>query len=497
MVPGEPFVRAVTSQRNRARKERIRAHYDEWADRTPAWRGRRAAYYEEIDRFVDRLVPPGASVLDAGCGTGELLGRLRRPRMLGIDFSPRQIDLARARHPNAAFETADLEDPEAMEDLAARYGTYDWIVLSNVVDEVDDVWQVFRNLRAFCHPGTRLLVFHFNYLWEPAVRVTSALGLHRPITTLNWLSRGDMRNLLVLNGFVPITEGHRCILPFRIPLLAPLANRFLVELPVLRNGGLAQYVLARPIEVDGRRSVPQYAVSVVCPCRNERGNVRAVVERLPHMGSHTELIFVDGESDDGTVEEIQKVIQEEKGRRDIRLIHQRPNKGKGDAVRLGFAAARGEVLMILDADLTAAPEDLPKFYLALVENRCEFVNGSRFVYPMERAAMRFLNFLGNKFFAVAFTWLLGRPLRDTLCGTKVLFKKDWERIVAGRAYFGDFDPFGDFDLLFGATRLGLEIREIPVRYSERKYGSTKISRFRHGALLLRMCWVALWKLKVR
>jgi glycosyltransferase involved in cell wall biosynthesis len=234
----------------------------------------------------------------------------------------------------------------------------------------------------------------------------------------------------------------------------------------------------------------------VIPCKNERGNIAPAVERLPALGTETEIIFVDGNSTDGTVEAIEAVIAKYGTARSIRLVHQGNGRGKGDAVRKGFDAATGDVLMILDADLTVAPEDLPKFYDALISGKGDFINGTRLVYPMESEAMRFLNFLGNKFFGVAFSWLLGQRITDTLCGTKVLFKRDYERIKAGRSYFGNFDPFGDFDLLFGAARLNLRLIDLPVRYHDRTYGETKISRFRHGLLLFRMCGIALKRLKL-
>jgi glycosyltransferase involved in cell wall biosynthesis len=233
---------------------------------------------------------------------------------------------------------------------------------------------------------------------------------------------------------------------------------------------------------------------VIVPARNERGNIEAAVERTPSMGSSMELVFVEGNSSDGTAEAIERVIAAYPGK-NIRLVRQGNGVGKGDAVRKGFTAATGDVLMILDADLTMPPEDLPKFFRALASGRGEFINGSRLVYPMEKQAMRFLNTLGNKFFSLAFTWLLDQPFKDTLCGTKVLYRRDYERIAAGRSYFGEFDPFGDFDLLFGAAKLDLKIVEIPIRYRERKYGTTQISRFRHGWLLLRMCLFALRRIK--
>jgi glycosyltransferase involved in cell wall biosynthesis len=226
------------------------------------------------------------------------------------------------------------------------------------------------------------------------------------------------------------------------------------------------------------------------------------------MGSHTELIFVDGDSTDGTVEKIEELIEKHRGKKDIKLIHQVPRGsdeahtgkmlklGKGDAVRKGFDAASGDILMILDSDLTVPPSELPKFYRAMAEGRGEFINGTRLVYDMEAGAMRFLNMLANHAFSILFTWLLEQRIKDTLCGTKVLSKSDYESIRANRAYFGDFDPFGDFDLLFGAALLNLKIVEVPIRYRARTYGDIKIERWKHGLLLLRMSWIAAKKLKL-
>jgi glycosyltransferase involved in cell wall biosynthesis len=211
------------------------------------------------------------------------------------------------------------------------------------------------------------------------------------------------------------------------------------------------------------------------------------------MGGGTELIFVEGNSSDDTFCAIEREIAKRPGYQ-AKLFKQ-PGKGKGDAVRMGFANATGELLMILDADLTVPPEDLPRFYEAWHSGRAEFVNGVRLVYPMEEKSMRFLNLVGNKFFSLAFSWLLSQPVKDTLCGTKVLGRKQYEMIASNRAYFGQIDPFGDFDLLFGAAKFNLKIVDMPIRYRERTYGETNIQRWKHGILLLRMVLLASRKIK--
>jgi glycosyltransferase involved in cell wall biosynthesis len=238
-----------------------------------------------------------------------------------------------------------------------------------------------------------------------------------------------------------------------------------------------------------------YKVSVIIPARNEAGNIENAVKRTPKLGKWDELIFVEGNSSDNTKKEIERVIEKYKNKRNLVLINQGKGRGKGDAVRKGFAQAKGDILMILDADLTMPPEELPKYYRVISERIGEFVMGSRLVYPMENQAMRFLNILGNKFFSLAFSFLLDQKIKDTLCGTKVLFKDDYQQIVKNRSYFGDFDPFGDFDLIFGAAKLNLKIVEVPIRYKARTYGETNISRFKHGFLLLKMVLFASRKIK--
>jgi SAM-dependent methyltransferase len=481
-------------------REQKRDMFDRLAPGRDRWRRRNRGYHRELDRLLAFLIPPGREVLEAGCSTGHTLAALQPSRGVGIDFSPGMVSRARENHPGLIFRVDDAEAPSTT-------GTFDFVVMSDLLGELTDVWNALRSSRRFCRPDSRLVLTSYNHLWEPALRAAERLGLKMPQDHQNWLSPEDLENLLALNGFEVVQKGHRVLFPFPIPLLAPLCNRFLAKLPLLRRLCLVFFVVARPVEPMVPRG--ELSVSVIVPCRNERGNIRPAVERIPAMGRGTEIVFVDGDSTDGTVEEIETVMRESLGRREIRLIHQVPpgsqgaaaggkmlRLGKGDAVRKGFAAARGEVLMILDADLTVPPEDLPKFYMALAEGRGECVNGTRLVYPMEREAMRFLNKLGNKFFSRLFTYLLGQRIKDTLCGTKVLLASDYRRIADGRAFFGDFDPFGDFDLLFGASKLSLRIVEVPIRYRERTYGEIKIERFRHGLLLLRMSALAFWRLKL-
>ncbi|HEY3445908.1 MAG TPA: bifunctional class I SAM-dependent methyltransferase/glycosyltransferase family 2 protein [Myxococcales bacterium] len=478
-------IETAFARAEREKRQTRAAELDELAGRRDSFRAKNGYYHQQIGKLARFFIPEGAKVLEVGCSTGDLLASLKPSRGVGVDLSKKHVEIARQKHPDLEFHVGDAEALDLEEE-------FDFVVLSDVIGYLDDVWAGLRSLRKVMGPRSRLFVTYHNFLWEPVLQLGAALGLKMPESEQNWLGRADIENLLKLAGFEVVHSGSSTLLPVDLPVVSRLANRLLAQLPMLEHLALNEYFVARPVWQNVERSEP-LTCSVVVPCRNEKGNVEDIFARTPELGAGTELIFVDGNSEDGTVEEIEKRLPD---RPNTVLIHQGDGKGKGDAVRKGFAAAKGDILFILDADLTVPPEDLPKFYEAIAEGRGEFVNGTRLVYPMENGAMRLLNMFGNKFFSLAFTHLLGMPVKDTLCGTKVLRRVDYERIAANRAYFGDFDPFGDFDLLFGAARSAFKLVEVPVRYRARTYGDTKIDRFRHGWLLLKMTGVAFRKFRL-
>jgi SAM-dependent methyltransferase len=441
-------------------------------------------YHARLIEIYRNLVPPGQRVIEIGCGQGDLLAALKPSYGVGVDFSRSMLARARERHPEYEFLEADAHELEALE-------TFDVVILSDLVDDLWDVEAVFHRVRALCTPGTRVLINYYSRVWVPVLALAKRLGLATPVMPQNWLTREDVAGLLYLAGFEVLRNQAEILWPLPLRPLASFFNRWLVRLWPFNQLALTNLTIARPMPTEVKGYAPP-TVSVIVAARNEAGNIAEILRRTPEMGGGTELIFVEGHSSDNTYETIEQKLAQtgHPGK-----LYRQTGKGKGDAVRLGFARATGDVLMILDADLTVRPEDLPKFYEALVSGKGDFINGVRLVYPMDDEAMRPFNFLGNKFFSLAFSWLLQQPVKDTLCGTKVLWKKDYELIAANRAYFGDFDPFGDFDLLFGAARLNRKIMDLPVRYGARTYGSTNIQRWRHGVLLLRMAAFAALRLK--
>lgn len=445
-------------------------------------------YYRNLVRFFRFNIPEGASILEIGCGTGYLLNALNPSYGKGIDLSPSMVQIATEQYPHLNFEVMDAENLTMCE-------TFQYVIISDSLGYLEDIQQVFSELKKVITPKTRILISYHNFLWEPALWLAQKLRLKMAHPRLNWLNRGDVIGLLQLEGYDVIKCGRRFLFPVYIPLISWLFNKYIANLPLFNSLCLTGYTIARLPEVRPAGN-KDFSVSVIIPARNEKGNIEDAVLRTPEMGKHTEIIFVEGNSTDDTLDEIKRVCAAYKDKRDVKYLVQ-DGKGKGDAVRKGYDHATGDILMILDADLTVPPGDLPKFYDALATGKGEYINGTRLVYPMEDEAMRSLNILGNKFFSIMFSWLLGQRIKDTLCGTKVLTAENYRKLAANRAYFGNFDPFGDFDLIFGSSKLNLKFVEVPIRYRARKYGDTNISRFRHGWLLLRMVAYASHKIKFK
>lgn len=468
------------------RKERIRELANRLAEDRDSWIQRNEYYHAHDLEYMQFLVPPGKRILDLGCGNGSLLSALQPSRGVGVDFSTRAIELAKEHHPDLEFHLGDIEADAIARDIA---GPFDVIILSDTIGCVEDVQATLASLHRWCLPTSRVIISYWSKLWAPILKAAEAIGDHMPSVEENWLGPRDIVSVLALADFQAIHIEWRQLIPKRAAGVGDIVNRYVATLPGIRRLGLRYYVVARP--ANAITTAP--SISVVIPCRNEAGNIESAAVRVPPMADNMELIFVEGHSTDGTLDEISRVAKANPDSR-IRVITQK-GEGKGDAVRQGFEIANNDVLMILDADLSTLPEDLPKFYNAIRTGKADLAIGTRMVYPMEDQAMRFLNIAGNKAFSLLFSWLLGQRITDTLCGTKVLTRSTYEEIASNRKYFGDFDPFGDFDLLFGAAKQHHKIVEVPVRYHARRYGVTQISRFKHGWLLLRMVIVGYKKFK--
>jgi SAM-dependent methyltransferase len=470
------------------RKARIKEHADAFARDRLQWKTRSGYFHQRDVSCLRFLIPEGKKVFDLGCGPGDLLAGLKPEVGVGVDLSGEMVRQAKERHPELQFFEGDAESADF---LASLDGTpFDYIVLSDTIGFLQDCQATLEALHALCDRETRIVISYYSHAWQPILSLAEALRLKMPQIEHNFIPRRDIRHFLELADFDIVKHTRQILVPARLLGLGVLLNRLAGYLPFFRPLMIRNYTVARSL-----RHAPYdpQSVSIVIPCRNERGNIESGLKRLPEFGAKQEVIFIEGHSQDGTFEEIERVAADYKGPATIKYARQ-TGTGKGNAVRDGFDMATGDIVMILDADLTVPPEDLPKFYQALVAGKGNLINGSRLVYPMENDAMRFLNYIANQTFSRIFSLLLGQRISDTLCGTKVLTRQHYRRIAEGRAYFSDFDPFGDFDLLFGASKQNFRIIDIPIRYASRDYGETQISRFRHGWLLLRMVWFAMRKL---
>ncbi|MBK7858085.1 MAG: glycosyltransferase family 2 protein [Archangiaceae bacterium] len=427
-----------------------------------------------------------------------MLQHLTRPgdRVLEVTAAPRAYA---GKIPGILPETIQVDTSQWKTEIAAlkkkipqlTQSRFDVIFLQGVVSYAADIQELLQLLQPVCHADTRLVLLSYNAFWQPVLKLATALKARASTPDENWLSSPDLTNLLLLAGYEMISLRRRVLLPPKLPVLNTVFNRILATLPGTTWLGLCDWYVAR-----AKTAVkPHGKVSVVVPARNEAGNIRRILDEMPKMGTGVEVLFVEGHSKDDTWPTIEREAKNYKGHVTIKTMQQK-GKGKKDASFLGFDEATGDLLMILDADITVPPADLPKFYEAWRNGHGEFINGTRLVYPMQDEAMRFLNLLGNRFFAAAFSYIMGQQLKDTLCGTKVLSRRNWERLDALRkAEFGERDPFGDFDLLFGASRLQLKIVEVPIRYQARTYGETNINRWSHGWMLLKMSAWGLQSLK--
>jgi ubiquinone/menaquinone biosynthesis C-methylase UbiE len=456
------------------------------------WRQKNYYYHQSIADLIKSVIPKNSSVIEIGCGEGDTISRIDSSEITGIEKNQCLIESGKKKYAHIDYIKCDIELIHSIQSFVPENKKYDYIIVSDLIGTLNDIQKVFEKMQMISHEKTKIIVTYYNYFWNPILKLGEIFHLKMKEDVMNWLYIDEIKNLLLLSSFNVIKSSSLLLIPKNIPLVSSFFNKYIARLPVFKRLCLVGYVIAT-FEKLNNTNIKDYSTTVLIPCRNEEGNIEKIIPRIPELGSHTEIIFVEGNSTDNTHKKIEEVIKANPGK-DIKLFKQE-GKGKGDAVRKGFENASCDILMILDADMTVAPEDLTKFYNALKYHKGEFINGTRLVYQMKEKAMRRLNKFGNIFFSKMFSWLLGQRITDTLCGTKAFFKSDYEKIVLNRKYFGDFDPFGDFDLLFGAAKLNLKIIEIPIRYGERIYGDTNINRFRDGLRLLKMCFIAMRKIK--
>ncbi len=468
----------------------LRDHYNKVAEERHIWFKRHSYYHDDILGYCNFFINSDSSILELGCGMGNLIGRLKPKRGVGVDVSDKMVERAREEFPNIEFICADVEFFESQE-------KFDYIIISGTLGTVKNIQTFFQRIRRFCTSDTRIIITHYNELWGPIIQLAEKYRLKMPECNFNWLSIDDVENFLSISGYKPIRRDFRLIFPYNIPIISFLFNQILTKVPIIRRLALAQCLVgslnAPPDHIEDQ------SVSIILTCRDEEENIEGLVTGIPNIGKRTEIIFVEGHSKDGTVAKIEEMIKNYP-QKDIKLYKQK-GKGQGDAFHLGCEKAQGDFLCWMEADLTIPPEEIKLFWDAYRLGMGEYINGTRFIYKMEKKAMPFSNFIGNRFFGNVFTMILQQRFTDTLCGYKAISKKNYEKTRKQINFFGDFDPFGDFELIFGAVKNNLKVVEIPVHYRPRNYGQPKaygkgfVSFLKHALILMKMSWIAFRKFK--
>jgi SAM-dependent methyltransferase len=468
--------------------DNLRTFYNKIAKNRKKYYYRNRFYHRSILKYFSMCIPKGSTVLELGCGTGDLIGQLHPSTGVGVDISDSMISIGQQKYPSIQFV---CENAEAFEtDMV-----FDYIIFSGIVGSVDNIQILLEKAMKWSSTDTRIFIDFYNPLWHPIIKLGEKIGLKMPELTKNWLSVDDLENFLYISGYQVIKRKYLMVFPKYIPVITYILNKIIGNLPIIRRLSLNNIVIARPANPLPEPETKK--CSVVITCRDEEGNIEGLVTRMPRMGLNTEIIFVEGHSRDNTVAVIEEMIRKYP-EKDIKMLKQK-GIGQGDAFRYGFDEANGDFVIWLEADLTTPPEEAIHFWNAYINNQGEYVNGSRFIYKMERSAMPLFNFLGNRFFGILFTTLLKQRFTDTLCGFKAISKKNYIKIRKQIDFFGDFDPFGDFELIFGAIKNNLKVAEIPVHYHPRQYGESKaygqsfFSFMKHAWLLIRMSYIAFKK----
>lgn len=446
------------------------------AARKLAWFRTRYRFYHERKReYVRFIIPPGESVLVLGCEDGELLAALQPSRGVGIDASSAYRDLARERFP-------EHEYLESLAAISSTRQTFEYVVIDDIAGESDDLFSLLQGIARLCTPTSRLVIVQHNYLWGPVFRLAEWLGIKRRERDQFWLSIGDLRVFLDGAGFETINVTPKMFCPVRLLGLGPAINWVAGLVPFVHRLASMEILIARRVLHD--RHPERKTASIILTVRDELGNIEPMVRQIPDVGAGTEIIFVEGHSTDGTRAEVERVAKQYPGK-NVRLLVQ-DGIGQGDAIHKGFSEASGDVIILLEADQTSPAEDVLKAFDIVAGGRADYVNGSRFIYPRGKGAMPLRKILGNWMFAIWFTWFLGQRTSDVLCGLKAIDRRQFQRLSKNWGSLGLFDPFGDFELIFGAARLGLKICEVPTRYTVRQYGEPKSRFLKHGWMLTRM-----------
>ena len=368
----------------------------------------------------------------------------------------------------------------------------DTILISDIEHQSNPTSSLL-SLSKIIRDDTKIIIISRNLVWMIFIKLLKSLFSFSPKKN-NFLPYSYLDNLFSICNLEVIRNEKIITLPIYIPFFTNLINR-IFRLPLLNIFCLSNITILKKKDQNFSNN-KDLRVSFIIPCKNEENNIKTFENEIKNSNQSNEYLFGDDNSMDKTIDEIDKLSKKLNNNKILK--YNGPGVCKSENVYKGIELSSGDIIVVYDADLTVDFKDV-EFSIDILKNtNADFINCTRMIYPQKDGAMKFSNFIGNSIFANLFSLLFRKKITDTLCGTKIFFKKDWVKIKKNITGLGVKDLWGDFDLLIGAYKNNLKITEVPVTYHERKEDNTKMtSVFLNGIRMLSIVLVAFYKLRLK
>ncbi len=368
----------------------------------------------------------------------------------------------------------------------------DTVVISDIEHQLNPAKNLL-NLSRIVGDNTKIILLSKNMVWMILIKILKLFFSFSPKKN-NFLPSSYLDNLYSSCNLELIRQEKIIALPINIPFLTKIINR-IFRLPLLNFFCMSNIAILKK-KIKNSSNHKDLKISFIIPCKNEQDNIKVFEQKINENTEPDEYLFGDDNSSDKTSDEIDKLIEKLSDKKIIK--YNGPGICKSENVYKGIDLSSGDIIVIYDADHTVSFEDI-KFSVSIMKKtNVDFINCTRMIYPQKDGAMKFANFIGNTIFASLFSLLFKKKITDTLCGTKIFYKKDWEKIKENTSQWGMKDLWGDFDLLIGAYKNNLKITEVPVTYYERRENETKMTSLISNTL--RMFFIVIYsyyKLRLR
>tara|TARA_B110000977_G_scaffold125183_1_gene160299 strand:+ start:1495 stop:2904 length:1410 start_codon:yes stop_codon:yes gene_type:complete len=435
--------------------------------------------FDEISKALNYLINDSNYVKFFCCGNSSIVNKVNSKNIYINEI-------------NNTFINSLTKSEIKKEDEINKNLNFDHIVIADI-EHQKFITKNLIDLNEKIDNECRVIVLSKSIFWSTLINFYKKIKNIGPDKN-NFLPYSNLRKIFLNTNFEIVKNEKIIFFPFQFSLLTKFINQ-IFRFPVLNffcmiNLTVLKKVQKKNYQAEGKK------ISFIIPCKNEGGNIKFFYEKIINSTINAEFLFGNDNSSDNTLDEIKK-LQQAIPNKEIK-IYDGPGVCKSENVYKGINLASGEIILIYDADLTVSFDDLVNSINLLLKTDADFINCTRMIMPQQKNAMKFLNFYGNLFFAFLFSILFKQKITDTLCGTKIFFKKDWEQIKKYNNTWGAKDLWGDFDLLLGAYKNNLKIVENPISYTDRKEDETKMTGIiKNSIRMLIITFVAYYKLRIR